>query len=402
MVRGHSLLNIVFTGNFLYPQGMAGTKRVQHFIDAVCDIPDSSASVLLFRQGHAGRDDSRLTGKHNGVPYRTIGADIARNWQLPWTLLKYVFGGIYFLVSRRRRAARNVLFLYGEPNIENVLFVLFARMIGYRILVDVVEDFYLVPEGAPFISRLKGWSTGFAAQRIGWFADGMVVISSYLYSKFESILGGRVPICLIPVSVDTSRILLSASVYHDPIRIVYAGSFGEKDGVENLIAAFDRVAQSRPGIELLLTGKAMDDRIDKITRQIDRSAVRDQIHYRGFLSDSEYYSTISESDVLCVVRIRSEFADRGFPFKLGEFLATGRPVIASAIGDIPEYLTDRRDAVLVEPGSVSSIVDGIEYLISDPRQGLLIGKQGRKVAEREFDTRAHARKFLELINSLWG
>jgi len=86
--------NVVFVGNFLYPRGMAGTKRVQNFIDGVRSDSTVSASVLLLRQGHPGRDDSNLSGEYEGVPYITIGADIGFDWQLPAALVRYFAQGI--------------------------------------------------------------------------------------------------------------------------------------------------------------------------------------------------------------------------------------------------------------------------------------------------------------------
>ena len=391
-------LNIVFAGNILYPVGMAGTKRVQHFIDHVQSLPGAVPHVLLFRQGHVGRNTDHLHGRHRGVEFTTIGEDIAANWKLPWAMVKYLYGGLRLLSKWRiTGAGKNLLFIYGPPNIENVLFILFARLSGYRVMFDIVEDFYLIEPDAPLLSRVKSASVNLFARRIRWFADGLIVISAYLKEKFEQTVAGSIPICLIPVSVDTKSMTLSAREFHAPVRIVYAGSFGDKDGVENLVSAVGEIIEKNYQVKLELAGRGMPEQIRKVESLIADERFAGKVVNHGFLDDEAYYRMIGEADILCVVRVGSAFAERGFPFKLGEFLATGRPVIASRVGDIPGYLSDHENALLVEPGSVAGIVDAIRFLLDDPERALQIGKAGRQVAETRFDTEVHQKQFLAFI-----
>lgn len=395
-------LNVVFTGNLLYPEGMADTKRFQHFIDGVLSEAGNTAHVLLLRQSHPGPDERRFAGEHRGVRYDTVGHDLVAGVGLPLALMRYLVGGCRFLLKARRRGARNVLFVYCEPTIESLAFVVWARLLGYRVVVDIVEDRYLIAEAAPLLSRLKARSVQWTVNNIHRLADGVVVISSYLQRKLEGIVAGAVPVQLIPVAVDVERVPGSTAGFHLPVRLLYAGNFGDKDGVENLIEAFEQVAAQRPGIEFLLTGKGVAERMAVIEARIAASPVASRIRYLGFLSDEKYFDVLRGCDIPCVVRVPSEFADRGFPFKLGEYLATGRPVIAAPVSDVGLYLEDRVSAMLVEPGSVAGIVEAIEYLLVDEARALAIGRAGRVVAEREFDARRNGRRLLELIERMDG
>jgi len=389
-------VNVVFMGNLLYPEGLAETKRFQHFIDGVMEGEGNSAHILLLRQSHPGRDDRRLAGEHRGVQYRTIGQDISSRISLPLATLRYLFGGCRFLGQARLREGRNVLFLYGEPNLESFAFVIWARILGYQVLVDIVEDSYLVSTTAPLASRLKAWSAAWATRHMHWFADGIVVISSYLEQKLRSV-AGDVPVQLIPISVDLERIPESSGGFHWPVKMLYAGSFGEKDGIENLIAAFEDVASECPETELIMTGRGSTERMASILERIRVSPFAGRIRYLGYLSDDEYFKVIGECDIPCVVRSPSEFADRGFPFKLGEYLATGRPVVTARVSDVEMYLTDRVNAMVVDPGSVQAIVAAIKYLLADEARALAIGRAGRVVAAEHFSARQSGRRLLQLI-----
>jgi glycosyltransferase involved in cell wall biosynthesis len=356
--------------------------------------------VLLLRQSHPGRDDRRLAGEKDGVAYSTIGHDIHRGLGLPFAVLLYVVRGCRFLRKARHAAKRNLLFVYNEPTYEGLPFIIWARLLGYRVVVDIVEDAYLVPDAAPLLSRLKARSASWATRHLHWLADGVIVISSYLQRKLESIVGGRLQVALIPISVDFDRVHMLNVGFHRPTRLLYAGSFGEKDGIEYLIAAFEQAADRGRDIELIMTGRGSPERMSTINERIRRSPAAGRIRYLGFLSDDDYFRTIADCDILCVVRSPSGFADRGFPFKLGEYLATGRPVIASRVSDIDLYLSDRVNALLVQPGSVAEIVEAIEYLMADEPRALALGRAGRLVAERHFSARNNGRRLLELLDRM--
>lgn len=387
-------------GNLLYPEGLAETKRFQHFIDGVMAGEGNSARILLLRQSHPGRDDRRLDGEHRGVPFQTIGHDIRVSIGLPLAVLRYLFGGCRYLWRARRWGSRNVLFLYGEPNLESFLFVVWARLLGYRVVVDIVEDAYFITATAPLASQLKARSVAWATEHMHWFADGVVVISSYLRQKLEGIVGGRLPVQLIPISVDLERVMETPGGFHQPVRLLYAGNFGDKDGVENLIAAFELLAAQRPDIEFVMTGRSSAERMEGIRQRIAQSPVADRIRYLGYLPDDDYFRLISDCDIPCVVRAATEFADRGFPFKLGEYLATGRPVVASRVSDVELYLTDRVNAMLVDPGSVAGMVAAIDYLLENETRALGLGRAGRLVAVEHFNARNNGRRLLELIERL--
>jgi len=395
-----SSTNVVFMGNLLYPQGLAETKRFQHFIDGVLAAGGNTARILLLRQSHPGRDGQHLAGEHGGVPFETIGHDIRRGIGLPLALVRFLWTGCRRLWQWRRPAACNVLFLYGEPNLESFVFVLWARLTGYTVVVDIVEDAYYIPADAPLRSRLKAWSVDWATAHMHWFADGVTVISSYLDQKLAAILRGRRPVQVVPISVDLARVAESRGGFHRPVRMLYAGNFGDKDAVESLITAFEQLAPAFPDLEFLLTGRAPAARLDTFLARIARSPVAARIRYLGYLPDDEYFRLISDCDIPCVVRAPIAFADRGFPFKLGEYLATGRPVVASRVSDVELYLADRSNAMLVDPGSVPGIVAAVEYLLADEPRALAIGRAGRAVAVANFAAGNNGRRLLELLDRI--
>lgn len=393
-------VNVTFVGNFLYPEGLAETKRIQHVVDAVIAGPGNSAQLLLLRQSHPGRNDSRLCGLHRGVAYVTIGHQFGPNLRGLVEFPRFLIQGVRSLFKSHRVGSNNLVYLYGEPNVENVFFVLAAKLLGYKVIVDVVEDAYLVDSGSGIASRLKAWTTRFAAGRMHWFADGVVAISPYLKRKFEQISLGRFPVELVPISVDLTRVRPTSSGFGRPVRLLYAGSFAEKDGIESLITGFEIVASRREHVELHMTGRGSPDRMAYLHGRIASSAAAERIRYLGFLADDDYFRLLPQYDILCVVRTASDYAARGFPFKLGEYLATGRPVIASCVGDIGAYLSDKVNALLVEPGSAEAIAEALMFALDNEGCALAIGRAGRAVAEAHFDAARNGARVVDFARRI--
>ncbi|RZK25175.1 MAG: glycosyltransferase [Flavobacterium sp.] len=184
------------------------------------------------------------------------------------------------------------------------------------------------------------------------------------------------------------------------LKIFYGGSFGEKDGIEYLISAYGRICESYPNVKLVLTGKGMGQDLVKVNSLIEKSSVKHNIIFPGYLETDSYYAFMNRADIFCMTRVNSKFANAGFPFKLGEFLATGKAVIATNVGDVPKYLSHNINALLISPNSVDELVQSITTLIENPEKILQIGKLGRKTAEENFDTEKVSEKLFSIFKSL--
>ena len=119
----------------------------------------------------------------------------------------------------------------------------------------------------------------------------------------------------------------------------------------------------------------------------------------GFLSISDYYATLNSCDIFCMTRINSRFANAGFPFKLGEFLATGKGVIATNVGDVSSYLEDGVNALLISPNTVNELANAILTFINEPGKIKLLGAGARKTAETNFDSEKVGLRLLSIFRS---
>jgi len=390
-------LNIIFLGEFEYPQGMAGTKRIQHAIDGIRHASDVSICVIVLRQSSKA---NILNGCHKGISYETIMGDLLRFRMI------LLFPLLYLKAKRALKRAllpdhENIIYNYGPPNLFNIGILAYAQRLGYKIVFDIVEDYSTAKKlSRSIFHRIKMIWINYLNRHVKHLASGIVVISSHLQKKYEDLSEGEVPLHYRPISVDFDRYPSSPMRISNPLTLFYSGTFGMKDGVIVLLEAFDVLAERHTTIRLVLTGKGSYEVLNPVLARIKASPYKDRIEYKGYLDDDAYYAALNAAEIPCMTRINIDYAQAGFPFKLGEFLATGKPVIASRISDVEALLEDRREAVLVEPGDSSEIVKSVEYLIAHPADAFAIGERGRARARELFDYRKQGQSLLEFLRDL--
>ena len=393
----HKKINLIFMGGFTYPHGMASTRRIQNIINALKEQPCIETQVILQRQS---TEENTLSGVYEGTPYQTIMGNLFRVKMLLALPILY-YKTIVALKNAKRQDYENIIYFYGSIFFDSILPLKYSQKIGYKIIFDVVEDFGLAKEVSHSIyQHAKNSLANRLSLQIKNMATGIVVISSYLEDKSRLLTDGRVPIHYMPISVDMT--LFPDKSYKNTTRktLFYAGSFGKKDGMLVLLEAFDKLAESYDNIVLILTGRGDSDSMKEFFSRVEASPYKNRIDYRGYMDEEEYYSLLNDIDIPCMTRVDLAFAHAGFPFKLGEFLATGRPVIASKVSDVERFLVNQHNAMLVQAGSSEEICDAAEFLLANLNYAKAIGKRGREVASTCFNHKQQGDDLLIFLQNL--
>jgi glycosyltransferase involved in cell wall biosynthesis len=386
MSENSKKLNIVFTGEFTYPEGLAGTKRIQHFIDYLSI--ENSVKVFLFRQKSNVKSVLKLAGDKNGIAYQIIGPDLGL--KLIFLLPIAFIIGFSTLWKFKVKGSKNILYLYHGITLENIFFVLFAKLIGYTLVVEYVEDFRHYAGKTSAGLAFKNKTNVFFEKFLPYLANGIVVISTHLLNKYKR-LEKKVPLIHIPISSYTTNEIKENRAFHSPVKIVYSGSFGAKDGLDTLVDAFNEFSKKYINCQLILSGKTKD------TVTVQKYCKNNKIEYIGYIPDETFYSFLAEADILCMTRNKMQYANAGFPFKLGEYLATGKPVIATKVSDVELYIENMRDAVLVEPEHPEQIVEALTFLVQNPGKAFEIGKNGKEKCIEHFNPQKNGKRLNEFL-----
>jgi len=233
--------------------------------------------------------------------------------------------------------------------------------------------------------------------------DHIFVISKALrdfFSALAMVRKNNVPVSILNMLTETDRYQINEETEATPNKdIVYVGTmYGDKDGVYDLISAFGLIMDKVPDARLVLIGDNLRrERMNKIYEALSNISHQDRIIFTGSLGRTELIQRINQAYCLALSRPNNIQAKYGFPTKLGEYLATGRPVIVTAVGDIPFYLDDGVNAFIAEPNNIQSFADKLEECFSNEDKAIKIGQKGQETAIKFFDYRVVTRVLMEAI-----
>ncbi|MCW2528825.1 MAG: Starch synthase, partial [Pseudonocardiales bacterium] len=198
------------------------------------------------------------------------------------------------------------------------------------------------------------------------------------------------------------EVLDRVGVDRDRPSVVFVGRITRQKGVQHLLAAarfFD------PEIQLVFCAGAPDTA--EIEAETELAVAELQKTRTGVIWVREM---LPRTEVVSLLSAATVFACPSIYEPLGivnlEAMACGTPVVASAVGGIPEVVVDGETGILV-PYSVDSgaelergLADGINALCSDPSRARAMGEAGRRRAVEKFGWDAIARQTVELYQSL--
>jgi len=128
------------------------------------------------------------------------------------------------------------------------------------------------------------------------------------------------------------------------------------------VEAAARVLEQRPDARFVVVGQGTGwlKLGAKVRLAINRSDLADRIFTVGYRWDTP--DIFAACDIIVIASLRTEAS----PIVLRETFATGRPLVATSIGDIPEIIADGHNGLLVEPGNSEALAAGVLKFLSDP------------------------------------
>ena len=175
----------------------------------------------------------------------------------------------------------------------------------------------------------------------------------------------------------------------DPATIVSVARLRRPKDVMTLVRAVAML--ERGSVRALVVGDGPQRA--PLAAEVARLGVGDSVRLLGERDDVA--QLLARAD-LVVLSSTSE----GMPMCVLEAMAAGLPVVASAVGGVPEIVRDGETGILVPPGEPAALAAAIGALIADPARRRRLGEAGRRRAEAEFDVASFRRAHVELYRSL--
>ena len=177
----------------------------------------------------------------------------------------------------------------------------------------------------------------------------------------------------------------------------FVGTFGPWHGVVQLAEAIKRVPSNA---RFLLVGSgSLHGEVERILQAETESR---RVIFTGTVAHERVPQLLDACDILVSPHIPladgSDFF--GSPTKVFEYMALGKGIVASRLGQIGEVLDADETALLVEPGNVNELAHAIVKLVESPTLRARLGARAREVAIQKHTWQHNARRVLQAYHEL--
>ena len=232
-------------------------------------------------------------------------------------------------------------------------------------------------------------------------ADLIVVVSEVLRNDLqqrgvaiEKILVNANGVDLNQFNPDIDASQLRSELGVDGKTVIgFIGTFGIWHGTEVLVEAFGQIISQRPEWRDKLTLLMIGDGIRRPSTEARTLSlgISDICLFTGSISPLDSPRYLACCDILVAPNVANPDGSAffGSPTKLFEYMAMGRAIVVSALGQMVEVIDHASTGWLVEPGHPDQLADAVAMLIQDPELRKKLGKSARLQVESKHSWNAH-------------
>jgi glycosyltransferase involved in cell wall biosynthesis len=173
--------------------------------------------------------------------------------------------------------------------------------------------------------------------------------------------------------------------------IVTAGRLSPEKGHIYLVNAIPLVLSKYPEVHFIFCGDGeCKNQLEKRASQLN---IQKNCHFIGFRRDLPDIFRIMEFQVLPSLT-------EGLPNVVLEGFSNSRTVVATAVGGVPEIVSDKKNGILVPPGDSKSLESAILALLQNPNMSIHMGRVGYNIVRRNFTFEKQSKKLMEIYQKI--
>lgn len=303
-------------------------------------------------------------------------------------LLAFWYNLLRFSASLKKG---DVVYTYGINKVTSFL----LKRKGIKLIAEVTEHPSVLDGGR--IVEISAEDRYVVARKL----NGLIAISESLKKVYVENGVDSNNVSVVNMMVDPNR-FIGIEKRNNKVRyITYCGTASNnKDGIDELIKAFNIVAKQIDDVRLRIIGQtpSLDDSSGNL-QMIKEMGIGDRIEFTGYVDYKMIPQMLTDASVLALDRPDSLQAQCGFPTKLGEYLLTGNPVVVTRVGDIPIFLKDGESALLANERDPEDFASKLIWVLNHPEEAVAIGGKGKEVANEFFNAEKETDKLIKVLNN---
>jgi glycosyltransferase involved in cell wall biosynthesis len=286
------------------------------------------------------------------------------------------------------------------------------HMEGFDVLhfhddIDLSLPTFLLGSGKPRVFTFHSIEMTFRFYRANQLARSVLLKSADLFHVFSEVqreelqkLGiGAENIRVVPHGVDVDAFRPPASEFpREAVRIVWVGRIERTKGLITLLEAvriLKETAAGRGGIDVQIVGGVWQPEYYSDLLSYKTRMGLDEVRFMGLADRDRVRGLLQQADIFVLPSLTDTF-----PIVNLEAMASGLPIVASAVGGVRDEVADGETGFLVPPNDPKDLAEKLSALIADAKLRRRMGQAGRRRAEQLFSMDAIATKMLAIYAEL--
>ncbi|MEM6763562.1 MAG: glycosyltransferase family 4 protein [Bacteroidota bacterium] len=392
-------LHIVHLGISGFPIGFGGIQRLILLYKGLISA-GASVTVINRKAFHDDNVSVKREGIFEGVSYVYTSLYVNKPKNFWVRRISDLVGSVRefkLLYQLKRKGKLDAGSVYITGLIWELWYYrIISRVIGFPIVLSYVEYRSAIQE-----RKGKGWQswgdTVFdrAASK---YTDGILPISEYLMQVARQ-QSPKTPSLKVPVIQDFTRFNVPSTLNGHRKHFLYVGAATYTELILFVLKAFSLV---KADMELHMVLGGHPRHLEKVYTFLEEHPKKELIKIFNNVSDEEIPRKMANASAL-LIPLRPTIQDEArFPHKVGEYVASGRPLITCNYGEIQHYFKDGDTALVAAAYDERLFADKMQYVSIHPKEAKAIGKRGKELGQRLFDYKAHGkalRNFIETLRS---
>ena len=280
--------------------------------------------------------------------------------------------------------------------------IIIGKLLRIKIVPNIMEYYPSLPTFHDKKSLLKRLSWKITSK----YANAYIVISKFLKEKFTAT---NKKIFILPAilsvtdhDLDNNRLPINketaANNKKTSPKLIYTSSLAYSDLLQFCIKALSKINDKT--FTLTITGNYPENVKETWLETAKNYGLDGKIIFCGFLSATELHRLQLNSTALLIPLLNSERHCARFPQKVLGYMALGKPIITTHVGEMAEYFIDGKTAIMDATVTPDGLSKKIASILENPELANEIGQNGSIVVKDTFSEVNWGIKLKKFLNRI--
>lgn len=391
--------HVVYLGETGFPHGFGA---IQKLIMISRSLIDEGATVTVInRKGSFSPDqpvELAIEGVFEAIQYVYTSGSIYKPQSFLTrniAKLKGIISEFQYLIKLKKAQNLDAAIISCHHFGQTLLYRLYGYLFKIPLAYNHVELASAIVHRKGFFTKINDY---LFEQYLIPSMDGAFPISEVLVEDFRKVAPKKKQL-KIPILCEFEKFDIQVS---PPERdyFLYCGALDYRELLDFILKAYDLLPEHNPvDLHFVLGGGTPEDLADL------------QQHVQSFKKGNQVkiFHNVRHADIpkhykpakALLIPLRPTLQDAArFPHKIGEYLASGNPMISTNYGEVAHYFTDQENALIADVYEVEPFAAKMQFVLDHPKTAKKIGQKGLTFGRKAFSYSSYGAQILKFLKDL--